>query len=1301
MYGVTGMRTGQTVIRIPVFVYAPGIGECGRLIWLDGETVRRVREVNGVADDSLKWLGDEIRSECGEGMLQRAQRIVWYEQDRIMGAQCLNSSDGDGTRITLTARMRAASTSAGTYTVQATIDLGDELLLSRYCSCPAFGETDTGGYRSMAGYRDFNADDYGDGGAYGSYGDYDDYDDSGYESHDTGGSTFGHVPNDDERGVTPARWSGSLTANARYTGVCKHVAAMILLFLDNPDLFHGYHGVAGATPRRLADYMRQLDGRNAGTDKDVRSVLLERMDGARRRLAAEQGKPQPSVGRSGAAKRAGMPPAVRPGSVELEPTLVLGYGTWSLQLRITHAAGGANVSYVVRNIAKMVADIRSGVYTSYGRKLAFRHFPEMFSPFSRSLIDFIERAIRSRRIAMLQNHQYASGVMVDRELFLADWEVCDLLDLYHELPASIGLRLDGMTVSGEQGVPIVEGGPDVTFHAEYTRRMASGGVRITGDRTVFTTIAGQHSRYILASKGGRSRPEFHRCPVAFAAALHALESLCTGEPDGVFVHENDWPMFARTILPALAKAGIGFDVPQEIAYIANGECGLEFYLDRDLNGITCEAVARYGDFVFQLVPAAKALRGIIHPDSTSRASLVKRDVEHERLGVELVEQLFTEHGDHSLACIDEQDEDAVLLLLTDGVGMLRSIGEVFSTAAFDGMLKESAPTVKVGLSIDSNLVEISPVADEVPMNEVGSLLASYRRRRRYHRLRDGSFVDLKDADLDELDTVAVDFGLTERQLNEGGIELPGYQAFLLDSDVSDTEKSASFRAYVDDVKVIDPRRYEVPQSLRGVLRPYQVEGFQWLSTLCDKGFGGILADEMGLGKSLQTLTLLESRKGNGCSLIVCPASLVYNWAAECAKFTPDLHVEIVAGSKAERRRVLATVARPADADDTGESGGTGDTDEARAADAPDILITSYDLLRRDIDDYGDCAFDCVAIDEAQYIKNHTTKVAKAVKRLRAEHRFALTGTPIENRLSELWSIFDFLMPGLLGSYARFRERYEQPILAPGPERSVMAAKLQALVGLFIKRRLKRDVLTDLPDKFENVVTVRLEGEQRKLYAAHEQRLRASLDKVDDADFDTSRIRILAEFTLLREICCSPKLVYADAKNASAKLDAIDDLVSSCMDSGKKVLIFSQFTSFLDLIGERLAQHGVAFHSITGETPKKRRVELVDRFNGDDVPVFLISLKAGNTGLNLVGASVVIHADPWWNAAAQNQATDRAHRIGQTHDVNVYQIVAQDTIEERILRLQKEKSELARQFTDGTAGGGVGSLTKDELLGLLS
>lgn len=403
------------------------------------------------------------------------------------------------------------------------------------------------------------------------------------------------------------------------------------------------------------------------------------------------------------------------------------------------------------------------------------------------------------------------------------------------------------------------------------------------------------------------------------------------------------------------------------------------------------------------------------------------------------------------------------------------------------------------------------------------------------------------------------------------------------------------------------------------------------------------------------------------------------------------------------------------------------------ADEPTVLITSYDLLRRDVDDYtaDERRFNVMALDEAQYIKNHTTKIAKAAKAVAADHRFALTGTPIENRLSELWSIFDFLMPGLLGTYKRFHERYELPIsnaravdssteegraaAQVNPEAARVSHQLQSLVGVFIKRRLKSQVLTDLPDKLETTLTVQLAGEQRKLYAAHEQRLRMQLEHSEEADFNTSKIRILAELTRLRQICCDPRLLYADAKDQSAKLAAIAELVETCVNEGKKALIFSQFTSFLDLIAERFDAQGLHYYTITGSTPKRKRLELVDQFNADDTPAFLISLKAGNTGLNLTGASVVIHADPWWNAAAQDQAADRAHRIGQTEDVNVYQVVAKDTIEERILELQHTKSELARQFTDASpladetvtgttvfaeAPASIATLTRDDLLDLL-
>ena len=706
--------------------------------------------------------------------------------------------------------------------------------------------------------------------------------------------------------------------------------------------------------------------------------------------------------------------------------------------------------------------------------------------------------------------------------------------------------------------------------------------------------------------------------------------------------------------------------------------------------------------------------------------------------------------DGPLAFIEESDDDAIWRLLTEGLPVMRGLGEVFTTPAFDGLLAAPRPTVRLGLSVRSGLVEISPIADEIDPDDVPGLLASYRRRKRFHRLRNGAFLDLSAVDADRTEETLSDLDLTLRDLELGPVRLPATSAYYLDSQVGDETKDEAFRAYVDGLRVVDPQAYAVPPRLATVLRPYQVEGFRWLSAVCDKGFGGILADEMGLGKTIQLLSLLVARhdeaRGVGPSLIVCPASLVYNWEAECRRFAPELRVAVVAGSKTERRALLGRIRRAqaacavlkrddgADDDDatfalrttartlgdTADDGWQGATtplpedggDASGDGPLPDLLITSYDLLRRDVEEYEGIDFYCMTLDEAQYVKNHATKASKAVRSVSARHRFALTGTPIENRLAELWSIFDFLMPGMLGSYRHFRDRFEQPVLS-GDERA--QARLQAFVGPFILRRLKTDVLGDLPDKIENVITVQLEGEQRRLYAALEQRLRTSINKTRDVDFRNDKIQVLAQLTRLRQVCCDPRLVYENAgqvgvpddgkrrTSPSAKLDAIQELVESCRDAGRKVLIFSQFTSYLDLIADRLRSIGVAYDTITGATPKRRRVELVDSFNTDDTPVFLISLKAGNTGLNLTGACVVIHADPWWNAAAQNQATDRAHRIGQTQDVNVYQIVAKDTIEERILSLQQSKTDLATRFVDeasSSTGGSMAALTREDLLALL-
>ncbi|MBT1175065.1 SNF2 helicase associated domain-containing protein [Bifidobacterium sp. LC6] len=1175
---------------------------------------------------------------------------------------------------------------------------------------------------------------------------------------------------------------GSCTCPAygRGYGLCKHMVAVALAFCDDPQRFDGYQAGAVRPSRIMLDYMERLDKSQAQAKERRRTAIMQRVD-ANGSASMPSGR-RKSAGRSG---YQGMPQTVAPGQVHVTPILSFIDGVWSVELKIGAPVNGAN--YVLKSIPQFVRAMRHGEYVDYGKKLAFAHTPQMLDTDSEPLLDFLESALAVREAAEQQDRYYGH-IAIDRRMTLSAREVASLLGIREG--KGIQLVLDSWFSSQPASVPVDGGDPGLTMRLtrrDYREYGSNAGYLLQGEPGVEAVVeAGKHSWLLLAAaspltytspmmlqsqRKSAAGCRFVRCPEQLADIRTLIGELFAPGGEGQVIAGDDMALFARTLLPRLVTAGLldAHELPRELAELSPTECENEFYLDRTEYGVECVIKARYDETVVPLVPAGPAVHA---RDNTPANAVVGRDFETEHLATDVVRAFFdmpdargrdvkpasaargfttktsraaaartaarTRAKQAGAATIDRDNTQQIVRLFDEGLRALHEVGSVFTTPAFDRLVAPKAPSVKVGLSVKGNLVEISPIADEVPPNEVGALLASYRRKQRFHQLKDGTLVRLDGADLSTLDKLASDLDLSEKQLDSGSIELPGNQAFLLDGELpddgSDVVKDASFTQYIDDLAVIDPTSYEVPDSLKNILRPYQADGFRWLSTLCDKGFGGILADEMGLGKSVQLIALILSRYQRAArtetaeplkpSLIVCPASLVYNWAAEFAKFAPSFNAVVVAGTKTERRNAIA---------------------RAFHADEPTVLITSYDLLRRDVEEYtaddsgsieqgsdtdGKRHCSIMALDEAQYIKNHTTKIAKAVKSVAADHRFALTGTPIENRLSELWSIFDFLMPGLLGSYKRFRERYELPIAnaraadsttAEGraaaevnPEAARVAHRLQALVGVFIKRRLKRQVLTDLPDKLENTLTVQLEGEQRKLYAAHEQRLRMQLEHSEEADFNTSKIRILAELTRLRQICCDPRLVYADAKDQSAKLAAIAELVETCVNEGKKALIFSQFTSFLELIAARFDEQGLRYYTITGSTPKKQRLALVDRFNADDTPAFLISLKAGNTGLNLTGASVVIHADPWWNAAAQNQATDRAHRIGQTEDVNVYQVVAKDTIEERILELQHTKSELARQFTDaslnadesGAFGAGasgapsIASLTRDDLLDLL-
>ena len=660
-----------------------------------------------------------------------------------------------------------------------------------------------------------------------------------------------------------------------------------------------------------------------------------------------------------------------------------------------------------------------------------------------------------------------------------------------------------------------------------------------------------------------------------------------------------------------------------------------------------------------------------------------RDAAQENRVIACVDQFFPKWDESAAVWMSDSGDEALFKVISDGVRELSRYGEVLGTEAFYGRQVRPAPSMSVSVSVEGGLLDIRVLSQDISREELAQVYNSYQLRKKYHRLSDGSFVNLAGQDVfSSIEAVAQGLDLSVDDILSGDRELPLYRALYLDHLLEEHEelvgsRSRTYRALIKGFRTIRDSDFDVPQHMEQVLRQYQVYGHKWMRTVAETGFGGILADEMGLGKTLETISVIAAMKAEGTfamALVVCPASLVFNWEEEIRRFAPELSAVPVAGNLRARKKLLASV-------------GT--------EDGADVYITSYDLLRKDIDIYKEYTFSLMVIDEAQYIKNAKAAMTKAVKIVHADKRMALTGTPIENRLAELWSIFDFLMPGFLYDYKTFSERFEVPITKLKDESAT--EKLKQMVGPFILRRRKQDVLKDLPPKLEEIRYARFEEEQRKIYDAQVLRMKGMLKESEKKGED--KIKILAELMRIRQICCDPALLFEDYAGESAKRQACMELVKNAIQAGHRMLIFSQFTSMLSLLEQELQAENIPYYMITGATPKEKRIRDVHEFNEGEVPVFLISLKAGGTGLNLTGADMVIHYDPWWNLAAQNQATDRAHRIGQERIVTVYKLIAKDTIEERIVALQEAKKDLADAILSGEQKS-LMSLSEEELMALL-
>jgi len=564
----------------------------------------------------------------------------------------------------------------------------------------------------------------------------------------------------------------------------------------------------------------------------------------------------------------------------------------------------------------------------------------------------------------------------------------------------------------------------------------------------------------------------------------------------------------------------------------------------------------------------------------------------------------------------------------------------------------------------------TPGGQQLEPAEIQRLLLSGQN---HTRLKNGKFALIDTGAVEELQQVLVD--CAPRQ-HAAGYRLDNVQAGFLQATLREQGgwKIQTPKDWMQGNVQMQPPPLG---DLESVLRPYQKEGAGWLLFLRQHGFGGILADEMGLGKTVQVLAHLRALKENSAgqrspSLVVCPSSLVFNWEAEARKFTPELRVLAIHG--AERHNLFAEIP------------------------SSDLVVTSYALLRRDAEHYRNVEFDTVTLDEAQHIKNRQTQNAQAVKSIRGHHRLILTGTPMENSVLDLWSLFDFLMPGYLGSAEDFRERYEIPIMRD--RNAKVQARLSRRLRPFVLRRRKKDVAADLPERIEQVTFCELNPEQRTIY---QQVLAAGrrevLDAVNAQGLVGSRMIVLTALLRLRQICCDLRLLKTDGVGAaSGKVELFNELLEEVLDGGHRVLVFSQFTSMLSLLKQELSSQNIGFCYLDGSTTDRGRV--VDQFQRDAaLPVFLISLKAGGVGLNLTGADTVIHFDPWWNPAVEAQATDRAHRLGQKKVVTSYKLITRGTVEEKILNLQNRK----RALTQGLLSGEESlteSLNWDEIRDLL-
>ena len=667
-----------------------------------------------------------------------------------------------------------------------------------------------------------------------------------------------------------------------------------------------------------------------------------------------------------------------------------------------------------------------------------------------------------------------------------------------------------------------------------------------------------------------------------------------------------------------------------------------------------------------------------------KSNTILRDIDYETKVINDILKYGFEIDNNKIILKDIEKE---VEFLENGLENLATKYEIFTTEKFKGIniKKKTSVSSMFGIGQD-NILSYTFSLGDINSNELVNIFEEIKNKKKYYRLKNGDILNLEDESLKELSNLKEDLELSDAEIIAGHGAILKYRAIYLDSlkntkyNIIKTDNL--FDNFIDKFYKFKDINLTLSKDELKILRDYQVTGVKWLYTLAKTGFGGILADEMGLGKTIQVIYYIKQMlkdNENNKFLIVVPTSLAYNWDHEFDSFGSNIKRKICVGNKDKRTKILS------DLNDT------------------NVIITTYGLLREDEELYNNLNFNTMVIDEAQNIKNNMAGITKVVKKINAETKFALTGTPLENSILELWSIFDFIMPGYLASLTKFQSKYK--IKDFDEDSEILIKGLSKQINPFILRRKKQDVVKELPDKLINDIYIELKDEQKKLYVAELERVKEEMEKIIETEgMNKARFLILQLLTKLRQICIDPSIVYDNYNDGSNKLEQLESIVNEYIKNNHKILIFSSFKTALNIVKEKLNKAKIKTYMIDGSVPAKDRIEMVDNFNNnDDVKVFLIMLKSGGTGLNLATADVVIHLDLWWNPQAENQATDRAHRIGQKNTVEVIHLITKGTIEEKILELQNKKRILSDKLIDGEIHDKniLSELTKEDIKNLLS